>query len=257
MGEAKLVTQKRRDFERPLMRDTARRKLSTTVLTPILLLAVAGFIPPANAQNPELQQQVSTVQQSMAKNKQALASYTWNEQVTISLKGEEKKQEHFLVRLGPDLKPQKTSLDPTPPPPSGGRLRQHVVAKKTDEYQEYANQMKALGQQYVPPDGAMLQQAYAQGNISVGPTGAPNELQLIIHNYLKPGDSMTLVFDTTQKELLRLQIASYMDDPKDAMNLTVQFSRLPDGTNHISNLVIDGVSKQMNIAIQNANYQHV
>jgi len=48
-----------------------------------------------------------------------------------------------------------------------------------------------------------------------------------------------------------------MDDPKDAMNLTVQFSRLPDGTNHISSLVIDGVSKQMNIAIQNSNYQHV
>jgi hypothetical protein len=48
-----------------------------------------------------------------------------------------------------------------------------------------------------------------------------------------------------------------MDDPKDAMNLTVQFSRLSDGTNHVSNLVIDGVSKQMNIAIQNSNYQHV
>jgi len=25
------------------------------------------------------------------------------------------------------------------------------------------------------------------------------------------------------------------------MNLTVQFSRLPDGTNHVSNMVINGV----------------
>jgi len=91
----------------------------------------------------------------------------------------------------------------------------------------------------------------------VGPTGTPDELQLTVHNYLKRGDSMTLVFDKTQKELLRIQIASYMDDPKDAMNLTVQFRRLPDGTNHVSSLVIDGLSKQMNIAIQNGNYQHV
>ena len=68
---------------------------------------------------------------------------------------------------------------------------------------------------------------------------------------------MTLVFDKTQKALLRVQIASYMDDPKDAMNLTVQFSRLSDGTNHISNIVIDGVSKQLNVAIQNSNYQHL
>jgi hypothetical protein len=238
------------------MKNTAWR-ISSSTLSLLVFLAGGTLIRSAHAQNPELQQQVSTVQQSMAKNKQALASYTWNEQVTISLKGEEKKQEHFQVRLGPDLQPQKTSLDPPPDPPSGGRLRQHVVAKKKEEYQDYADQMKALAQRYVPPDGALLQQAYAQGNISAGPTGPPNELQLIIHNYLKPGDSMTLVFDTTQKGLLRLQIASYMDDPKDAMNLTVQFSRLPDGTNHISNLVIDGASKQMNIAIQNANYQHV
>jgi len=42
---------------------------------------------------------------------------------------------------------------------------------------------------------------------------------------------MTLIFDKAQKQLLSLQIASYMDDPKDAMTLTVEFSRLPDGTN--------------------------
>jgi len=35
---------------------------------------------------------------------------------------------------------------------------------------------------------------------------------------------MTLIFDKAQKELLQVQIASYMDDPKDAMNLTVQFT---------------------------------
>ena len=68
---------------------------------------------------------------------------------------------------------------------------------------------------------------------------------------------MALVIDRTQKELLRIQIASYMDDPKDAMNLTVQFSRLPEGTNHVSNLVINGVVKQLSIAIQNSNYQHL
>jgi hypothetical protein len=240
------------------MRNTEWRILRTSLLVLLVLLAGVGFVRRANGQNAELQQHVTDIKQSMAKNKQALASYSWNELVTISLKGEQKKQEHFQVRLGPDFKPEKTSLDPPAEPPSGGRLKKHVIAKKTEEYKEYADQMKALAQQYVPPDKDLLEQARAQGNITLGPAaGAPNEIQLIIHNYLKPGDSMTLVFDKTQKELLRLQIASYLDDPKDAMNLTVQFNRLPDGTNHVSNLVIDGVSKQLNIAIQNANYQHV
>jgi hypothetical protein len=66
-----------------------------------------------------------------------------------------------------------------------------------------------------------------------------------------------LVFDKAQKQLLSIQIASYMDDPKDAMKLTVEFSRLPDGTNHVSGLVVDGASKQLNVATQNSNYQHL
>jgi hypothetical protein len=239
---------------------TLRRNSRTTLLFSFVLFTTGYFTGLAVAQNPELQQRVTEIKESAAKNKQALASYTWNETVTISLKGEQKKQEHFQVRLGPDLKPQKTSLDPPAEAaaPSGGRLKQHVVAKKKEEYKEYADEMKALAQQYVPPDKDLLQQAYAKGNITLGPAaGGPNELQLVIHNYLKPQDSMTLVFDRTKKALLQVKIASYMDDPKDAMTLTVTFAGLPDGTNHVSNLIIDGVSKQLNIAIQNSNYQHV
>jgi hypothetical protein len=252
-------------LEETLMKNIARRIFITLMFNTLLiilpaLLVGAGFVPAAYAQSPELQQRVADVKQAAARNKQALASYSWTEVVTISLKGEQKKQEHFQVRLGPDGKPQKTSLDPPDQTaaPSGGRLKQHVVAKKKEEYQDYAEQMKALAQQYVPPDGELLQKAYAQGNVTLGPTaGTPNEVQLVIHNYLKPQDSMTLVFDKTQKALISLQIASYMNDPKDAVNLTVQFSRLPDGTNHVQSVVIDGVSKQLNIATQNSNYQHV
>jgi hypothetical protein len=241
------------------MKTTVRRILSATLLTLLVFCAGTMFIRPVNAQSPELQQRLAEINESTARNKQALASYSWLEVVTISLKGEQKKQQHFQVRLGPDFTPQKTSLDPPDDAaPQGGRLKQHVVAKKKEEYADYAEQMKALAGQYVPPDKDRLQQAFAQGNISLGPAGgAPNELQLVIRNYLKPQDSMTLVFDRAQKQLLRIQIASYMDNPKDAMNFMVQFSRLPDGTNHVSNLVIDGVQKQLNIAIQNSNYQHV
>jgi hypothetical protein len=226
-----------------------------------LFVASGGaiFHTPAKAQGPELQERVAELKESMAKNKMSLAQYTWVEQVNISLKGELKKQEHFQVRLGPDGKPQKTSLDPPAEPPSGGRLKKHIVEKKKEEYKEYAEQMKALTQQYVPPDKEMIQQAYAQGNISIIPGGGlpAGEIKLVFHNYVKPQDSMTLIFDKAQKQLLSLQIASYMNDPKDAMTLTVEFSRLPDGTNHVSNVIMNGVSKQLNIATQNASYQHL
>jgi len=242
------------------MKNTVRRRFTRAFTASLIGLASVVLIRPANAQSPELQQRVAEIKEASAKNKQALMSYSWNELVTISLKGEQKKQEHFQVRLGPDGKPVKTSLDPPAEAaaPSGGRLKQRVVANKKEEYSDYANAMKALAQQYVPPSGDLLQQAYAQGNIALSPAaGAPNEVQLVIHNYLKPQDSMTLVFDKQQKALLSVQIASYMSDPKDAMTLKVTFSRLPDGTNHVDTVAMDGVSKQLNIVTQNSNYQHV
>jgi hypothetical protein len=223
------------------------------------LLFVASFVVcTLYAQEGGLQQQVAQLKESMAKNKQALAQYTWVETVTISLKGQEKKQQHFQVQNGPDGKPQKTSLDspPAAQPESsgrGGRLKQRVVEKKKEEYEDYAEQMKALAQQYVPPDKDLIQAAYAKGNISMVP--GPGGLKLVIHNYVKPGDSMTLTIDKEQKQLESIQIASYMDGPSDGTNLTVRFDRLPDGTNHVSSTTVEGVSKQLTVATQNANYQ--
>ena len=169
--------------------------MSRKGLLPILFVASLGFVCLLHAQEGGgLQQHVAQLKESMAKNKQALAQYTWFETVTISLKGQEKKQQHFQV-----------------------------------------------------------QAAYAKANISMTP--GPGGVKLVIHNYVKPDDSMTLTIDKEQKQLQSIQIASYMDAPSDGMNLTVRFDRLPDGTNHVSSTMIEGVSKQLTVATQNANYQ--
>jgi len=229
------------------------------LLTCCILGLATGISPYLAAQNPDMQQKVAEAKEAMARNKQLLAQYTWVEQVTISLKGEQKKQEHFQVRLGPDGKQQKQSLDPPPTPPEHeGRLKKHVIEKKTEEYQDYAEQMKALIQQYVPPDKDRLQQSYQAGNVMVGSQpGAPGQYRLVISNYIKQGDNMTLVMDKTQKDLVSITIASYMDDPKDAVNVSVQFTGIPGGPNHVSAETINGVSKELTIAIQNSNYQHL
>ena len=163
------------------------------------------------------------------------------------------------MRLGPDGKPQKQSLDPPPAPPEHeGRLKKHIVEKKTEEYKEYADQIKELVQQYVPPERDLIGQAYEKGNIMLGPQpGAPGQYRLVISNYLKQGDNMTLVIDKTQKELMSLSIGTYLDDPKDAVNVTVLFSPIAGGPNHVSAETINGVSKQLTVAIQNSNYQHL
>lgn len=247
------------------MTNHARENAFQSFLVLLTIFVVSCFAERAYSQNPELQQKIADIKEASAKNKQALAQYSWQETVTISLKGEQKKQEHFQVRLGPDGKPQKTSLDQPEAAAQdqgggrrSGRLKEHVVEKKKEEYKDYADQIKALIEQYVPPEKDRIEQAHQQGGIMMGPqAGCPGEYRLVISNYIKKGDSMTLVVDKTQKALLSVSIASYLDDPSDAVNVTVLFSGIPDGPNHVSRQTINGVSKQLTIDIQNSNYQHL
>jgi hypothetical protein len=222
-----------------------------------VFIAIVCWTALAVGQDLELQQRVVEMKQAAAMNKQELMQYTWQEQVNIILKGEQKKQEHFQVQLGPDGKPQKISLDPPAgTEPKGGPLVRHIVEKKKEEYKEYADQIKELIQQYVPPEKDLLEQAFQRGNIIIGPApGAEGQYRMVISNYIKKGDKMTFVIDNAQKSLASISIASYMDDPGDAVNVSVQYGRIPGGPNHVASETINGVKKELTIQTQNTNYQ--
>ena len=234
-----------------------RGRISMTLIWLAMGAAFACLL--AFSQSPEAQQKIAELKQAAAQNQQPLAQFTWTETDTIILKGEQKKQEHFQVRLGPDGKPQKTPLDAqaAPAAPSGGRVKQHAGEKKKEEYKDYADQIKALIQQYLPPDKEKLETARQNGNITVGSAGEPDQYQAVISNYVKQGDKMTLVMDGTRKNIVRLSIASYLDDPKDAVIVDAEFSPIPGGPNQVASETINGFSMQLTIAVQNRNYQHM
>jgi hypothetical protein len=52
-----------------------------------------------------------------------------------------------------------------------------------------------------------------------------------------------------------MNVSSYLNDPSDAVTMTVQFAMLPSGVNHVASVQVNGVSKQMTVAISNSNYQ--
>jgi hypothetical protein len=224
--------------------------VTAPVAVAIVLITLASST--AVAQNPEMQQQI---QQSVAANKQRLAHYTWQEQQTVSLKGEVKNQTLYQVQMGPDGKPQKTQLSAPPPPPEGRRMKQRIIEKKTGELKEYAQQIAALVQSYLPPNPEKMQQAFQQGSGSLSKAG-PGEVKVAFTNYNQQGDSMTLVFNTAQKGIQSAQVSSYLNnDPKDAVTFSAQFAKLPDGTNHLSSATVNGEKEHLTIQIQNTNYQ--
>ena len=99
-----------------------------------------------------------------------------------------------------------------------------------------------------------------KGMFRVGTGDAAGAVRLVIHSYVKPGDSVTIFLNRSQKERSQkefqgIDVSTYLNHPKDAVKLNVEFDQTPDGTNHISDMLITGVSKQLTVAIKNFNYR--
>jgi hypothetical protein len=82
-----------------------------------------------------------------------------------TFKGEVKKTISYQVSIGPNGQQQKIELGSSAAP-RGGRFKQRIVAKKTDEFQKNGQQVAALAKRYTQPDPQLLQQAYQQGTLS-------------------------------------------------------------------------------------------
>ncbi len=219
----------------------------------IAVLALAATV--AVAQNPQVEEKLMAIKQNMAKNKQQLAQYTWTETETISIKGNVKDTKTYQVQMV-NGKQQKTEINDQKAQSGGGRegrLKQHVVEKKTDEYKQYGQSIGALAKQYTTPDPDRLMQAKQQGNVSLVP--GSGTLQLVIKSFVKPNDQVTFTISDQTKAPVSVQINSYLNDPSDKVMISAQFAQLPDGTNHVTSMTINGEQKQLLINEQNSNYQ--
>jgi hypothetical protein len=206
----------------------------------------------ALAAGADAQSKVTEIKQAIAKNQQALAQYTWQQQETVSVNGDVKKQMLYQVEIGPGGKPVKVDISQSAS--SSGRkfgIRHHI----TQQYDQYGQQIAALAQSYAQPDPGKLQTLYAQGNVALKSGGAPGIAAVVVSNYVKQGDSVTLTFSEAQKALLGISVATYLSGPSDVVTMAIQFAKLPDGTNHVSTANINGQSKNMTVSDLNTNYQ--
>lgn len=220
----------------------------------VMIVAVTVVITvPAFPQNSELQQKLAAVKQAAAENKQRLLQYQWTETTQLTLKGDPKPPTKNLCQYGPDGKVQKTAIGPPPEQPSGGRMKQKIIAKKKAEMKDYMQDVKAVLSMYVPPNPQTMQAAYQSGKLSLNPV--PAAMNLVFADYAQPGDKMTLTFDTATKKISSLNINTYMGQEKDAVTLQVQMGSLPDGTNYDQRTVLNATAKQLVVTTTNSNYQ--
>jgi hypothetical protein len=240
-----------------VMRMQHRSKLKLGILLVVALLATPALAQMGGGQGAAgLQQKLAALKQSAAANKQRLHQYQWVETQQITYKGEPKPPKTFLCSYGSTGQVQKVSTGQPPEQPqqSGrrGRLKEHVVEKKTDELKDYMQQVQSLLSQYVPPSSQRMQKAFEAHNVSIVPGGGA--AQLVFKNYAQPGDQMTIAFDMATKKIQTVNVNTYMGEAKDVVTLAVQFASLPDGTNYAQQTVLGATAKQIQVTMTNANY---
>jgi len=240
-------TQERRSGAGPLARIA-----KCWMMIPAVMLAGAL---PLIAQNAELQQKLAAVKQAAAQNKQMLKQYQWIETTQLTLKGDDKPPTRNMCQYSADGQVLKTPIGPPPEPPSGGRLKKKIVAKKKAEIKDYMGDVKGLLSMYVPPDPEKMEVAYRAGKLSLNPAGGI--LNVIFKDYAQPGDQMTLSFDPATKKIVSLSINTYMGEEKDVVTLQVQMASLPDGTNYAGQTVLNATAKQLVVTTTNSNYQRL
>jgi hypothetical protein len=221
--------------------------LSLGLVTP--LVAQQGPAPAGGADH------VSAIKESLKNSIAELHGYKWVETTMISIKGEEKSSIQKSCYYGTDGQVQKTPIGEPAEQKKERGLRGKIVEKKKAEITDSMQEAIALVKQYVPPDPAKIQAARNAGNLSVVPPDAQGNVKVVIKDYLKPGDSLTLDANAATNRVTGMAVSSYTDTAKDAVGVTVTFGAFADGTVYAATTNLTVASKDLEVAITNSGYE--
>jgi len=229
----------------------------------LLATGVTGHAQQPTAAPGGADDRVAAFTQSLKQGLAAVRRYQWTETTTISLKGEEKSRKQQACLYGADGKVSKTPIGQPEPQQQassggrrGGRLKQQVIEKKKDEMKDYMERAAALVHQYVPPTPDQIRAAKEAGRIAVTPQSG-GTVHLVISQYLKPSDSLTIDLDPATNRLIALGVNSFLDTPEDVVTLAVQMNTLPDGALYAAQTTLEAKAKNIKVVIRNDGHRPV
>ena len=203
-----------------------------------------------------LQAHVTALKESLKQSRERLKQYEWMETTVVVLNDEEKSTKRYLAHYGADGTVQKTIVEASPEKKQRG-LRGHIIEKKKEELTDYMQRGVDLIKLYVPPSPEKIQAVKDAGNASVRPIDAGEHIRLNFRNYQMPGDMLTIEFDPANNRLLGATVSTYLDDPKDVVDLVVQFGLLPDGTTYPASVNLNAQAKKVTVRVTNSDYHQI
>ena len=228
----------------------------------VIALLVFGLAQAAAAQQPPdaaagKTDHATAIKESLQKSMATLRQYQWIETTAVSMKGEEKSRTQNSCYYGADGKLQKVPV--AAPSQDEGKqkrgIRGKIVENKKEEISDSMKEAIALVKQYVPPDPQRLDAAKAAGRLSVVPPDSQGNVQIVIKDYLKAGDSLKVLANAATDRIGGVTVETFTDSAKHAVGLKVAFGAFPDGTVFPAQIDLEVKEENLNVAIQNSGYK--
>jgi hypothetical protein len=224
----------------------------------LMVVAVCLVSAVVSAQVPSPEQsaaRVAAIKQWIVKSKADLKNYQWMETTVVSYKGEVKstKINNCYYDVNGTLVKMPVSETAASAPTFG--IRGAIARDKKKELTGDMQKAVALVKSYMPPDQAKIEASKAAGKMSMDFLPGGQNIRLNFHDYDKPGDNFSFSMDPNTNRLLGLGVATYVDDPKNAVALAVTLGVLPDGTGYAEKITLDEKSKELQVVVTNSGYR--
>ena len=227
-------------------------------ITVLLTIGLASVVASA-----EQKEQFVQAQQA---NKAALREYTWKRRTELKLKGESKKVTMEQVRYDIDGKLEKTAIGGAPeqppkePPASGrgrrgGRVKAKVIENKKEEFAELMQNLGALAASYGQLPQDKLQAFASTATVAKGEGADAGMVRIQGANVLVDGDSMSIWIDPTSYMMRRVEIGTALE--KKPVRLVSEYRDVNDGPTYQARAVLQYPEKQVELTVENFEYQHV
>ena len=226
-------------------------------------LRLAQAAPPGQRPPPTPQQRVAMLREWLQASKAQMRSYQWIETTVITRDGKESSRKQNTCYYGVDGRLQKVPVaggtEESPGGPPGilplGRLRERIAEHEDEKVAKYLSDAEALVHAYIPPDPDRLQQTVGAGRLSVNMLEPGRRVGLDFKDYLKAGDVLGVEIEVPTNRLLGMHVSTYLDDPKDAINLDVEMGVLPDLTIYIARSKLAAPAKDVTVTVENSGYR--
>jgi hypothetical protein len=231
--------------------------ISRSVIVAACAAVIFALSPAPSAQQgaEKSAEKVAAIKQWLAQSKAQLKNYQWMETTVVSMDGDVKstKVANCYYDVTGTLQKEPASASPAPEKKRG--IRGAIIADKTEELTDYMQKAVALVKTYIPPNSLKIQASKDAGKMTIDMLPGGQNVRLNFHDYEMPGDNLSVSMDTASNRLLGLGVATYIDNPKDAVTLAVTLGSLPDGTGYANEITLNAASKKLTVTVTNTGYR--